>query len=144
MQDLKRHYDVLVATPGRLLDLIDRGKVDLSQFNAVVLDEADHMLDMGFQRDVLKILDKIPRGSQYLLFSATVDAAIRGISSRYLPDAELITVGDMVVVSTVHEEKIEVGFAERFSRLRDILASHKGMKTLVFARTKRGVMGLKR
>ena len=144
MQELKKHYDVLVATPGRLLDLIQRGKVDMSQFNAIVLDEADHMLDMGFQRDVLTILDKIPRGSQSLLFSATIDAGIRKISSRYIPDAEMITIGEMVSVSTVQEEKIEVQFSERFSKLKELLSSHKGMKILVFARTRWGVMGLKR
>jgi ATP-dependent RNA helicase DeaD len=144
MQELKKHYDVLVATPGRLLDLIQRRKVDMSQFNAIVLDEADHMLDMGFQRDVLTILDKIPKGSQSLLFSATIDAEIRKISSRYMPDAELITIGEKAAVATVQEEKIEVEFSERFSKLMETLSSHKGMKILVFARTKRGVMGLKR
>ncbi len=144
MQELKKHHDVLVATPGRLLDLIQRGKVDMSRFNAIVLDEADHMLDMGFQRDVLAIVDRIPRGSQSLLFSATVDAEIRKISSRYMPDAELIAIGEKAAVSTVHEEKIEIQFSERFSKLRELLSSHKGMKILVFARTRRGVMGLKR
>jgi ATP-dependent RNA helicase DeaD len=144
MRDLNKHYDVLVATPGRLLDLIRRGKVDMSQFNAVVLDEADHMLDMGFQRDVLTIMDKIPRERQSLLFSATIDASIRKISSRYMTDAELIEIGERVKVSTVKEDKIEVPYKERFHKLKELLTSHKKMKILVFARTKRGVMGLKR
>jgi ATP-dependent RNA helicase DeaD len=144
VQELRKHYDVLVATPGRLLDLIQRGKVDMSSFNATVLDEADHMLDMGFQKDVLTILGKIPGGGQSLLFSATVDEDIRKISSRYMPDAELITIGEKVVVSTVLEEKIEIPFSDRFSKLMETLGSHKGMKILVFARTKRGVMGLRR
>lgn len=144
IQELKKHYDALVATPGRLLDLIQRGKVDMSHFDAIVLDEADHMLDMGFQRDVLKILDEVPKGGQSLLFSATVDAGIRKISSRYMPDAEMITIGDMAVVSTVREENVKISFSERFSKLLELLGSHRGMKILVFARTKRGVMGLKR
>ena len=144
MKELKKHYDVLVATPGRLLDVIQRDKVDMSQFNAIVLDEADHMLDMGFQRDVLRILDRIPKGSQSLLFSATVDDGIKKISSRYMPDAEMIAIGEIKSVATVQEEKISVQFSERFSRLKELLNSHKAMKILVFARTKRGVMGLKR
>ncbi|MBN1169683.1 DEAD/DEAH box helicase [Candidatus Micrarchaeota archaeon] len=144
MRELKKHYDVLVATPGRLLDLVRRDKMDMSQFNAIVLDEADHMLDMGFQNDVLSILDMMPAERQSLLFSATIDEGIKKISLRYMPDAELITIGEMAPVSTVHEQKIEVQFSERFSKLRDILNLHNGMKILVFARTKRGVMGLKR
>jgi len=144
MKELKKHHDVIVATPGRLLDVIQRRRTDLSQFNAVVLDEADRMLDMGFQRDVLAILDQMPSGRQSLLFSATVDAGIKKISSRYIPDAELITIGEMVRVSTVKEDAIEVRYKDRFSKLKELLGSHKKMKILVFARTKRGVMGLKK
>jgi ATP-dependent RNA helicase DeaD len=144
MTDLRKHYDALVATPGRLLDLMQRGRVEMSEFDAVVLDEADHMLDMGFQKDVLRILDKLPRERQSLLFSATVDESIKKISSRYMPKAELVTVGEKKVVSTIEEERIKVSFPERFEKLKELLNSHKGMKILVFARTKRGVMGLKR
>ncbi len=144
MHELKKHFDALVATPGRLLDLIQRDKVDMSEFNAVVLDEADLMLDMGFQRDVFQILDKLPKERQSLLFSATIDAGIKKISSRYMKDAEVITIGEMVTVKTIKEEKMEVSFSERFFKLRDILEQNKGSKILVFARTKRGVIGLRR
>jgi ATP-dependent RNA helicase DeaD len=144
MHEMKKHYDALVATPGRLLDLIQRDKVDMSEFNAVVLDEADLMLDMGFQRDVFAILDKMPKERQSLLFSATIDAGIKKISSRYMKDAEVIAIGEMVTVKTIKEESIEVSFSERFFKLRDLLEEHKGSKILVFARTKRGVIGLRR
>ncbi len=144
MHEMKKHYDALVATPGRLLDLIQRGKVEMTDFNAVVLDEADLMLDMGFQRDVFKILDKMPKERQSLLFSATVDAGIKRISSRYMRDAELITVGEMVTLKTIKEERVKVSFSERFFKLRELLKEHEGTKVLVFARTKRGVIGLRR
>lgn len=144
IHELKKHFDALVATPGRLLDLIQRDKINMSEFNAIVLDEADLMLDMGFQRDVFTILDKLPRERQTLLFSATVDAGIKKISSRYMNNPQLIEIGQMEKVSTIKEERIEVPFAERFTTLKEILKSHSGMKIIVFARTKRGVMGLRR
>ncbi|MEW6748931.1 MAG: DEAD/DEAH box helicase [Candidatus Micrarchaeota archaeon] len=144
MRELEKRYDALVATPGRLLDLIARDRVDMPQFDAIVLDEADHMLDMGFQRDVLMIMDKMPRGSQKLLFSATVDEGIQKISSRYMPEAKMITIGHKAPVQTIKEEHLHVSFSERFQKLKGLMSSHDGMKMIVFARTKRGVMGLKR
>lgn len=144
IKDIRKNYHVLVATPGRLLDLIRRGEVEIPKFNAVVLDEADHMLDIGFQKDILKILDMVPKESQFLLFSATIDADIKQISARYLSDAEMITIGDMAGVSTVQEKDVVVSFSEKFPKLMEILRSHEGMKVLVFLRTKRGVVSLKR
>ncbi len=144
LRDIERNYDILVATPGRLLDFFRRGKIDFSQFDAIVLDEADHMLDMGFKKEVFSIMDKLPKDPQVLLFSATVDESIKRIVSRYMPDSDEVSIGKMEVVSSIKEEKIEVPHSEKFQRLLDTLRSHKGMKTLVFARTKHGVIGLKR
>ncbi len=140
---LKKHYDIIVATPGRFIDLMQRGKLDPNIFTVAVLDEADLMLDMGFQKDVFTILSHIPM-SQSLLFSATVDERIRKISSRFMPDSELVTVGQMEKVASIKEEKVKLNRADRYSRLKGLLESHQGEKIIVFARTKRGVMGLKR
>lgn len=144
IRDLQKSYDILVATPGRLVDLCNRGVVHLSRFNAVVLDEADHMLDIGFRKEVFGILSQLPRERLTLLFSATVDAEVRQIASRYVPDSELIEVGEMRTVSTIKEERIDIAHAEKVPKLVEILNSHKGSKALVFARTKRGVIRLRR
>ncbi|MCX6768543.1 MAG: DEAD/DEAH box helicase, partial [Candidatus Micrarchaeota archaeon] len=144
MRDLQKSYDILVATPGRLVDLCNRGVVHLSKFNAVVLDEADHMLDIGFRKEVFGILSQLPRERLTLLFSATVDAEVRQIASKYVQNSELIEVGEMRTVSSIKEERIEVLHAEKVPKLVEILNSHKGIRALVFARTKRGVIRLRR
>ena len=144
MRDLQKSYDILVATPGRLVDLCNRGAVYLSKFNAVVLDEADHMLDIGFRKEVFGILSQLPKERLTLLFSATVDAEVRRIASKYVLNSELIEVGEMRTVSSIKEERIEVLHAEKVSKLVEILNSHKGIRALVFARTKRGVIRLRR
>jgi len=144
IRDLQKSYDILVATPGRLVDLCNRGTVYLSKFNAVVLDEADHMLDIGFRKEVFGILDNLPSDRLTLLFSATVDAEIKQIASRYIPNSELIEVGEMRTVSSIKEERIDVPHVQKVPKLLEALQLHPGIKTLVFARTRRGVMKLKR
>lgn len=144
LKDLSKRYEMLVATPGRLLDIFNRGRLDMDQFNIVVLDEADHMLDMGFSHDVLSILSKLPKSKQVLLFSATVDSAIKRIASRHMPDSQMICIGQMKVVSTIDEEKLEVPFGERFGKLSSLIRANKSQKILVFARTRRGVMKLRK
>ena len=83
---LNKGIDILVATPGRLADLMDRGAVELGGVEIAVLDEADHMADMGFLPEVTAILDEIPEGGQRLLFSATLDKGIDTLVDRYLVD----------------------------------------------------------
>lgn len=143
IRDLQKSYDILVATPGRLVDLCNRGTVYLSKFNAVVLDEADHMLDIGFRKEVFGILSNLPEDRLTLLFSATVDAEVKQIASRYIPDSELIEVGEIRTVSSIKEERIDVPHAQKVAKLLETIQLHPGIKTLVFARTRRGVMRLK-
>ncbi len=81
-RELERGVDVLVATPGRLLDHIERGRVDLSRLQILVLDEADRMLDMGFQEDVDRVCALAPAARQTVLFSATIDGAIGRLAAR--------------------------------------------------------------
>jgi ATP-dependent RNA helicase DeaD len=144
LKDLSKRFEILVATPGRLLDIYNRGKLDMDKFNIVVLDEADHMLDLGFSHDVLSILGKLPKTKQVLLFSATVDGAIKRIASRHMPESEMISIGEMKVVSTIKEEKLEVPFGEKFDKLRSLVKSSKNQKILVFAKTRRCVMKLRK
>lgn len=141
--NIQRGYHILVATPGRLLDLYRRRVVDLFSFDTVVLDEADHMLDLGFQDDVLAILSKLPKEKIMLLFSATVDSSIRRISSNHMPNSEMITIGEIEVVSTIKQEHVEITQREKFSKFIEILNSHPKVKTLVFMKTKRSVAWLK-
>ena len=84
---------IVVATPGRLVDIISRKKVDLSQVKNLVLDEADEMLDMGFQEDLDSILEQTPAEKRTLLFSATMPAEVRRIASNYMNDPHEITIG---------------------------------------------------
>ena len=143
LKELKYHYDILVATPGRLQDLCNRRKVRLSKFNLIVLDEADHMLDIGFQKEVLEILSQLPYPRTTLLFSATIDKRIEGIISRHMPNSEFIEIGAMEAVAAVDEQNLEISYADKVSELHKILDSHRGVKTLIFVRTKRGVIRLK-
>jgi len=143
IKDIRKQHEVLVATPGRLVDLFKRGKVNLADFDAVVLDEADHMLDLGFKKEVLWILSKLKSNRLTLLFSATIDGSIRSIADKYLPNSKLVEIGEMKVVSTIKEEKIEVPFSEKFAKLREVLKKNNGKKIIVFVRTKRGVTAIK-
>ncbi|HYI54007.1 MAG TPA: DEAD/DEAH box helicase [Microlunatus sp.] len=86
LKAFERGVDIVVATPGRLIDLMDQGAADLTRVEAVVLDEADHMADLGFMPAVTQILDTVPAGGQRLLFSATLDGAVNRLVKRYLSD----------------------------------------------------------
>ena len=143
LKALEKKYNILVATPGRLQDMCKRRKIHLSSFNLIVLDEADHMLDIGFQKEVLEILSHLPPKRVTLLFSATVDKGVKNIISRYMPNSEFIEVGEQKIVSSINEEHIELSHVDKVSTLHRILDEHRGVKTLIFMRTKRGVMKLK-
>ncbi|MFP4561227.1 MAG: DEAD/DEAH box helicase [Thiohalorhabdus sp.] len=136
---LKRGVDVLVATPGRLMDHMERGTVDLSQVETVVLDEADRMLDMGFIQPIEKILRAVPSQRQTLLFSATFSKAIRKLAERFLNDPERI---EMARPNAAAEGVTQSAYLVDGSRKRDLLTHLIGSQdwgqVLVFTRTKRG------
>jgi ATP-dependent RNA helicase RhlE len=134
---LRRGVDVLVATPGRLLDLVGEGAADLSQVEMFVLDEADRMLDMGFLPDVRRITQALPRGRQTLLFSATQPREIRELASRLLDEPVEIAVDP--VSSTVEPLSQAVYFVEgprKLGLLLALLAGGEIARALVFTRTK--------
>jgi ATP-dependent RNA helicase RhlE len=138
---LKNGLDILVATPGRLLDLMGEGLVDLSRVRHFVLDEADRMLDMGFIKDVRRIVREVPRDRQTLLFSATMPKAIRELSQSILRDPLHVAVDP--VSSTVEPISQAVYFVEKAQKIHLLLQMLEDRKididrALVFTRTKHG------
>jgi ATP-dependent RNA helicase RhlE len=139
VQKLAGGVDVLVATPGRLLDLMSQGHLRLDQVEVFVLDEADRMLDMGFIHDVRKVIAKLPAKRQTLLFSATMPREIEMLAERILH--EPVRVAVTPVSSTVERIDQRVYFVDRGDKralLVDLLRDDAMSRVLVFARTKRG------
>jgi len=135
-KEIRGGVDVLVATPGRLLDLRERRLVDLKQFDFVVLDEADRMLDMGFIEDMERILHQVSQERINCLFSATLDNNIYSIADKYMHAPEVVEIGDVAMVSTISEESIYLERHEKIGMLRKLIKDAKGQKILVFSATK--------
>ncbi|GAB48509.1 DEAD/DEAH box helicase [Mobilicoccus pelagius] len=134
---LDRGVDVLVATPGRLNDLIERGACTLDAVEIVVLDEADHMADMGFLPEVTEIMDKVPAGGQRLLFSATLDKGIDTLVESYLVDPVTHSTDDaQASVATMDHHILLVDPAHK--KVVTAHVANRGGHTIVFARTKLG------
>jgi ATP-dependent RNA helicase RhlE len=137
--NLARGADVLVATPGRLLDLIDRGDVNLDLTGYLVLDEADHMLDMGFIHALRRIARHIPVKRQTLMFSATMPKDIAEIAATYLRDPVRVQVAPPArPVDKVSQGVHFVTMGDKAKLLESYLLKHPGEQALVFARTKHG------
>ncbi|TDC68970.1 DEAD/DEAH box helicase [Actinomadura sp. GC306] len=135
---LRRGVEVLVATPGRLKDLMRQGACDLSDIEIAVLDEADHMADMGFLPDVTDILDAAKPGGQRLLFSATLDKDVDVLVKRYLNDPVTHAIGPVdESVDTMEHHLLLVAPKEKAAVTAEI-ANREG-RTILFARTKHGV-----
>lgn len=134
---LKRHPQIIVATPGRLMDHMDRRTVRLDSVDLVVLDEADCMLDMGFRDDIKKILDKVPTERQTVLFSATVSNEIRKIAETYQKDVENITIKqNSLAVDKVEQYYSEMKGANKIPSLINLLNEKNFNLSLVFVATK--------
>ncbi len=136
---LRRGVDVLIATPGRLIDHIQRRSVDLSKLEVLVLDEGDRMLDMGFLPAIRTILAVLPKQRQTLLFSATFDDPVRALAAQFLHDpAEVQCAPRNSVASTVTHRAHPVDAERKRDLLLHLLAADSRRQTLVFARTKHG------
>ena len=136
---MKRGVDILVATPGRLLDLQQQGFLDLSGVQMLVLDEADRMLDMGFIHDVKKILALVPKEKQSLLFSATFSDEIRDLANNLLKDPLSIQVTPRnTTVQRITQVIHPVGRGKKKALLAHIINQHNWSQVLVFTRTKFG------
>jgi ATP-dependent RNA helicase RhlE len=136
---LNHGVDILVATPGRLLDLMQQGYIDLSHVEVLIIDEADRMLDMGFIHDLRRIIEKVPSKRQTLLFSATMPPAVRTLADRWLNDP--IDVRVAPPSSTAECIAQSVFFVDQGQKLRLLthwLQETAWTRTLVFTRTKHG------
>ncbi|MDQ7002412.1 MAG: DEAD/DEAH box helicase, partial [Ghiorsea sp.] len=135
---LRRGVDILVATPGRLLDLINQGKVDLSKIEFFVLDEADRMLDMGFIHDIRKVLKLLPKKRQNLLFSATFSNEIKKLASGFLHNPTYIEVARNETSHQVTQVVYPVNKSEKRGLLSKLILEGDWQQVLVFTKTKHG------
>jgi ATP-dependent RNA helicase RhlE len=136
---LKKGVDILVATPGRLLDLLQQGMLDLGQVQMLVLDEADRMLDMGFIHDVKKVLAVVPKDKQSLLFSATFSDEIRDLANGLLKNPQSVQVTPRnTTVQRITQVIHPVGRGKKKALLAHIINEHNWSQVLVFTRTKFG------
>lgn len=134
---LKRGVHVVVATPGRLIDLMDRGAVSLEKVSTLVLDEADEMLDMGFQEDIETILAGVPENHRTMLFSATMPKPIEEIAKKYLNNPVEITIGHKNEGATnVNHVYYLVHAADKYAALKRIVDFYPNIYGIIFCRTK--------
>ncbi|GBF12135.1 DEAD/DEAH box helicase [Tepidibacillus infernus] len=137
---LKKRPQIIVGTPGRLIDHINRKTIRLQQVSMVVLDEADEMLNMGFVEDIEAILQEIPETRQTLLFSATMPKPIQALAQRFMRDPEIIKIkAKEITVPSIKQEYVEVHEKQKFDVLCRLLDIESPELAIVFGRTKRRV-----
>jgi ATP-dependent RNA helicase DeaD len=143
INQLKRGVHIVVGTPGRVIDHIQRGTLRLRAVKMVVLDEADRMLDMGFVKDINKILNKTPEKKQMSLFSATMDRNIWKICNKYMIKPEKILVSkDEITLKQIDQKFIRVDNSSRLPILKELIEEQGIRKAIIFTRTKRGAYRL--
>lgn len=137
LRDLKRGVHIVVATPGRLLDIIDRGAINFENVRYAVLDEADEMLNMGFQEDINSILSNTPEGKTTWLFSATMPQEVRRIAKKYMEDPFELTVGTKNSGNAnIEHEYYVVRPREKYAALKRIVDYNPDIFGIIFTRTK--------
>ncbi|MBL8747022.1 MAG: DEAD/DEAH box helicase [Phycisphaerae bacterium] len=144
-RNLERGPEIIVATPGRLMDMVERGHINLNSVRFAVLDEVDRMLDIGFRDDIKKILGSIKHPHQTVFVSATISPEIEKLARTYMKDPEkLVTTGGSLTVSLVEQHYVAVEPWDKRSMLRYVLTHEEPDLTVVFCRTKRTVDELAR
>jgi ATP-dependent RNA helicase DeaD len=145
IKQLKSGVHIVVGTPGRIIDHMDRGTLRLGDVHTVVLDEADRMLDMGFVKDINRILDRVPKNRQTSLFSATIDRNVWKICDKYMDEPEKILVSkDEIALEQIEQRYVKVDTASRYPILRELIVDLGIRKAIIFTRTKRGAHQLSR
>src|SRR5437868_976363 len=136
---LKRGAEAVIGTPGRVLDHLARGTLELRDLKIIVLDEADRMLDIGFRPDIEKILRKCPASRQTLLLSATVPPPVERLAQRYMRDPESLNFSPKdISVETIEQFYFTVDPERKFDLLEQLLVREEPRQAIVFCRTKRG------
>ncbi|OHB54514.1 MAG: hypothetical protein A2Y07_01520 [Planctomycetes bacterium GWF2_50_10] len=139
VQSLRRGVDIVVATPGRLLDHMGRGSIDLRSVEVLVLDEADRMFDMGFIKDVRRIISAVPSRKQTLLFSATMSSEVKSLTAGIQKSPVMIQVGrEFNPVETITQAVYKVQKEQKLDLLLHVINEHNMYSVLVFSRTKHG------
>lgn len=144
IESLKRKQDFVIGTPGRIKDLNQRGKLRFDQFNVIVLDEVDRMLDMGFVHEIGQIIEKLPKNRQSLFFSATMTDRVQNIMQGFSHHPVQISTKTQEVSLNVRQEIIKLNGRSKIELLHDLLITSDFEKVLVFGRTKHGAEKLKR
>ena len=139
-QKLRRHPQLIIGTPGRLLDHVRRGTVDLKHVNKVVLDEADEMMKLGFIEDVELLLQEVASDRQFLLFSATMPDRVRGLAKAYMHAPEEITIkSDTVTLENIHQEIVDTREETKLDTLCEAINKYQPYLAMVFCSTKQRV-----
>ncbi len=141
--DLRRQFNVVIGTPGRLRDLIESRDLVVSNFQSVVLDEADHMVDIGFIHDIKYIVSLLHKDRQSLFFSATVDGKVREVINAFVKNPVTVSVKTQETAQNVTQRIIKLTNGQKkIDLLHDLLIQKEFEKVLIFGRTKYGVQRL--
>jgi ATP-dependent RNA helicase DeaD len=139
VEHLRRGAEIIVGTPGRVMDLMARGSLVLGELHFVVLDEADRMLDIGFRPDIEKILRRCPQSRQTLLLSATIPPPVKRLAERYMRNPEMVDFSTKDLgVETIEQWYFTVDPERKFDLLAKLVEREKPQQAIVFCRTKRG------
>ena len=142
-KELRRRYNFVIGTPGRIKDLSEENYIQLNTFDTVVLDEADHMVDIGFIHDIKYFISRLPVNRQSLFFSATIDGKVKEIISAFVKNPVTISVRTQVTAENIKQEIIKVPNSnKKIEQLHDLLIQKEFEKVLIFGRTKWGVQKL--
>lgn len=139
MRQLERNPQVIVGTPGRIKDLTERRQLRLGQYQTIVLDEVDRMLDMGFIHDISEIIDQLPAERHSLFFSATMSPKARQVAQAFLHNPVTVQVAAQSASANVNQDVIRLAGRNRIDVLHDVLLQPEVEKVIVFGRTKHGM-----